>query len=127
MTQARDRFCGGVNKIARALGMTGKDHFAPEAILRKAEELRAIVGKFPTTADGVPVIVGETKVYIRDMYTDDILEGIVYCLNVGIRLEEKTYVLLRFEDEEERCVGDRHVLLNECYSTREAAQAAGGE
>lgn len=41
LAQARDRFCAGLNRVARALGMEDKDHFAPEAVLRKAEEVRA--------------------------------------------------------------------------------------
>lgn len=106
------------------------------ALLDEIERLQKIVDKVSKCwrlnearelVQDALVTIGETKVYIRDTYTDDILEGIVYCLNVGLRLEEKTYVLLRFEDEEERCAGDRSVLLDECYKTREAAQAAGGE
>lgn len=39
--QNRDYFCGRINEIARVLGMTGKDHFSPDAILRRAKNVAA--------------------------------------------------------------------------------------
>ncbi|KKK78503.1 hypothetical protein LCGC14_2052240 [marine sediment metagenome] len=37
MTSARDRFCHAVNEVARALGHTDKQCYAPDAVIRWAE------------------------------------------------------------------------------------------
>ena len=36
----RDYFCGRINDIAKVIGMTGKDHFSPDAILRNVESIQ---------------------------------------------------------------------------------------
>lgn len=37
MTEARDRFCGSVNRLAEIVGLSGKQCYAPEAVERKAK------------------------------------------------------------------------------------------
>ena len=92
---------------ANALGME-EGRMESEA---EVERLQAIVDKLPKMADGVPVIDGET----------------VYCRYPKHGIATGTY---RAEDSEVVVETDDDwvtvVSISDCYSTRKAAEAAGG-
>ncbi|KKN80805.1 hypothetical protein LCGC14_0326110 [marine sediment metagenome] len=48
MTKARDRFCSNINQIGRMFWGEDKDHYAPDAVIRKVEQLQAIVDELPS-------------------------------------------------------------------------------
>ena len=70
------------------------------------ERLRAIVDKLPKTADGVPVVPG-MKLFFLCPFENRITSDQV------------------FQDRPE--VGGMTIEVSNCYSTREAAEAAGGD
>ena len=84
-------------------------------VLEEIERLQVIEGKLPTTADGVPVVPGAGIVYkfitetcdVRA--TRDVRDGMAFFVG-------EWYTVSCFEE----CVSD-------CFSTREAAEAAGKE
>ena len=87
---------------------------------RLTDELRrleAIVDKLPKTADGVRIILGETELYWRP---PDYLDaqpchlGKCICITIGTELG-RCWVFGQ--------TGSKQLLEN-CYSTREAAEAA---
>jgi hypothetical protein len=93
--------------------LSHSDCLALGAVLDEIERLRAIVAKLPKTADGAPVVPGMTLFYIHP-------KGKVYSVLIGFDLDE-TWVNYAAN-------GDRARLgIGDCYSTRAAAEAAGGK
>ena len=78
------------------------------------ERLRAIVDKLPKTADGVPVVPGMT------LYSSQNICGAFRKPEIVVSLE----VYANHETSEWM---DGHLEVELLYSTREAAEAAGGE
>lgn len=74
------------------------------------DRLRAIVDRLPTTADGVPVTPG-MQVWDRE-YGERHYAWHFLRIEHGIGIASKSVGV---------------VILSECYSIREAAQAAGGD
>lgn len=92
----------------RGLFTDGGRSRCPACVCKERDELRAIVDKLPKTADGVPVVPGRDFVYWR--YDSEgrrwhVLNRLMV-LPVG---------------------GGASEPLSECYSTREAAEAAKAE
>ena len=75
---------------------------AVDAVIGEIERLQIIVDKLPTTADGVPIVPGQ-RVYFRCGTCDGAVESMIPINSVSDHMS-KTF-----------------------YSTREAAEAGGGE
>jgi hypothetical protein len=89
--------------------------------------LQAIVDTLPTTGDGVPVILGETRVWALNQF-GDLLVGVVWMVTAGLSPTTPSAAISvrgRWEDSHGQVVGDTMVYLCDCYVTREAAEAAG--
>jgi hypothetical protein len=75
---------------------------------------RAVEG-LPKTADGVPIIIGETKVVLVDDLADFISEPLlVFCITKGVECKD-TYVMTR---------GASAWRISRVYSSKAAALAA---
>ena len=87
----------------------------PDPVRLTAEEidrLRAIVGKLPTTADGVPIAPPGMNLY--DSESDDVLEDVQ-----GFQVENKEFIRIYFGPGL-----STSVALTRLFSTRAAAEAA---
>ena len=82
--------------------------------------LREVVEKLPKTADGVPVVPGATVYHCRDRLYPDGFYPILMRMSGPYCCGESCW--------DEGCQSDhasgRHVDYAQCFSTREAAQAA---
>jgi len=80
------------------------------------ERLEAIVAKLPETGDGVPIVPGMNLCVLRDgeLHDAGVLAVLYDCHEMDVLV---------------RCVAgvEWKSISEDCYSTRAAAQAAGGE
>lgn len=98
---------------------------AIQAAADRLEELEAIVARVPKTADGVPVVPGDTVYAKRNPSDDTVVEFEVadyekWAMDAwGSRNQARAYTE----------GGGGWIVSRHCYSTREAAEAAvkGGE
>jgi uncharacterized small protein (DUF1192 family) len=58
MTEARNRFCGAINQIGQLFWGNNKDHFAPDAVVRKVEWLKNKLHDLEAYG-GIPEVVQE--------------------------------------------------------------------
>jgi DNA repair exonuclease SbcCD ATPase subunit len=80
---------------------------AVEALMRRVAELEAVVNQLPKTADGVPCIPGETPLWHRSH------------IDRQGHVDDKGNAAFYYG-----CGEYRYEAVGDCYSTREAAQAA---
>lgn len=103
----------------------GKDEAAIDEAVAELDRLHAIVELLPKTADGVPVVPGETQwaVFCYDRDDPDEPLRVSACNYVGNASDWTDGIKWEIED----CVDCRCEVIG-VYSTREAAEAAkGGE
>lgn len=97
-----------------------------EYVIAELTDLREVVGKLLKTADGVPIIIGETRVFAVGAHTGELMQGFVYAHTVGLKNKE-SYVRVAWE-RGGIVVGDIQIKASELWasSTEAAARAAGG-
>lgn len=98
-----------------------------DALKAKILQLQAIVDRLPKTADGVPVAPGMMVWTPDDLDDPSLVTGVTNFNASGCDCDgdgEESYHNAG-DDCHWKC--DRSNPANECYSTRAAAQAAGGE
>ena len=81
------------------------------------ERLRAIVARMAKTADGVPIVLGQTELWARDDYDDPpkvFRLGTAFALTVGVAMGPPKVMAGQ----------SRFVDCDQTYSTREAAEKA---
>ena len=97
-----------------------------QPILDELARLREIVGKLPKTADGVPVTLGDAAFYPFNFYGEPALPqtGTVVMADDDCA-KYKVQLMLAGHNPAIETLAYKSVA--ECYSTREAAEAAEGE
>jgi hypothetical protein len=108
----------------------GLQDLLPERTLRDAadeiERLQAIVDSISQTADGIPVVLGKTRVfYVSPL--GDILTGIPYALTIGITCDSAPHFRCAWDRGSGAAIGDALVEASSLFTTREAAEAAKAE
>lgn len=86
---------------------------------KENDRLRGIVERLPKTADGVPIILGETQIFYCDSFLDRVNDcGVAFVVTVGVSLGAPHVSGRDFQGYHE---------CSRVYSTKEAAEAGGDE
>lgn len=108
--------CGHDRRFHLMLAKNGCCACELESKAAEIKRLRAVVGKLPKTADGVPVVPGVDRVFWMGCHPE----------NAGVPLEVADDGYVRFRGNKfQGFVDGALVMVGDCYSTREAAEAAG--